>query len=277
MKYVLYSRGAKHNVGVLKGNSVYPVPNIPDLLTLLRESSSSALAESALRDKAKILPLDKVRLLAPIQRPPKIICLGLNFADHAEETRQPLPKAPILFSKPPTAVIGPGDAIVLPKNSQVDYEVELAVIIGKGGRHIPENRALDHVGGYTVFNDISARNYQFRDRQWFRGKAFDTFAPMGPCLVLADQIPDPHNLRLQLRLNNITLQDSTTANMIFTIPEIISDISTVLTLETGDVIATGTPSGVGFVRKPQPIFLKPKDIVEAEIEGIGILRNPVSG
>ncbi len=264
-------------MGVLEDNHIHPFPAIPDLVTLLHESSPSVLAKSVLQEKAQSVSLGEVRLLAPIQRPPKIICLGLNYADHAEETGRPRPVAPILFSKPPTAVIGPGDAIVLPKDSQVDYEVELAIIIGKEGRHIPEEQALKHVGGYTVFNDVSARNYQYRDRQWFRGKGFDTFAPMGPCLVLPDQIPDPQNLRLQLRLNNETLQDSTTANMIFTIPQIISDISSVLTLEIGDVIATGTPSGVGFVRKPQPIFLKPGDIVEAEIEGIGVLRNPVSG
>ena len=266
----------KNYVGIVEDNQVFPIPDIPDILTFLREPSPRDLVEAALKDEAGWIKLSEVRLLAPIPRPPKIICLGLNYADHAEETGRPLPVAPILFSKPPTAVIGPGDTIILPKNSQVDFEVELAVIIGKGGRHIPENQALGHVGGYTVFNDISARNYQYRDRQWFRGKAFDTFAPMGPCLVLTDQIPDPQNLKLQLRLNNTTLQDSTTANMIFKIPQIISDISTVLTLETGDVIATGTPSGVGFVRKPQPIFLKPKDIVEAEIEEIGVLRNPVS-
>jgi 2-keto-4-pentenoate hydratase/2-oxohepta-3-ene-1,7-dioic acid hydratase in catechol pathway len=277
LKLVTYLKHNKSNIGVIENNHVFPIPNTPDLITFLRELSPVELVESALKGNTTGVPLAKVRLLAPIPRPPKIICLGLNYADHAEETGRPLPVAPILFSKAPTAVIGPGDAIVLPENSQVDYEVELAVIIGKGGRHIPENQALDHVGGYTIFNDVSARNYQYRDRQWFRGKSFDTFAPMGPCLVLADQIPEPQNLRLQLRLNNSTLQDSTTANMIFKIPQILSDISSVLTLETGDVIATGTPSGVGFVRKPQPIFLKPKDIVEAEIEGIGILRNPVSG
>ncbi len=277
MKLVSYKRGAKRNFGVLEGNYVYTVPGIPNLLTLLQKSSPRTLAESALHEKTNGVSLDEVRLLAPIERPPKIICLGLNYSDHAEETGQPLPVAPILFSKPPTAVIGPDDAIVLPKDSQVDYEVELAVIIGKGGRHIPEEQAKNHIGGFTVFNDVSARNHQFLTRQWFRGKGFDTFAPMGPCLVLPDQISDPQNLRLQLRLNKVTLQDSTTANMIFTIPQIISDISSVLTLETGDVIATGTPSGVGFVRKPHPIFLKAGDVVEAEIESIGTLRNPVSG
>ncbi len=277
MKLVSYDKDAISYVGVLEENYVYPLPDIPNLLALLHESSRSALAESALQDKANSVPLDEVRLLAPIQRPPKIICLGLNYADHAEETGQQLPVAPILFSKPPTSVIGPNDAIVLPKDSQVDYEVELAIIIGKGGRHIHENQALNHVGGFTVFNDVSARNLQFRDRQWFRGKSFDTFAPMGPCLVMPDQIPDPQSLRIQLRLNGRTMQDSTTANMVFTIPQIIADISEVMTLETGDIIATGTPAGVGFVRKPHPIFMQPGDFVEAEIEGIGILRNPVSG
>ena len=160
--------------------------------------------------------------------------------------------------------------------SQIDYEVELGVVIGKGGRNIPQDSALEHVGGYTVFNDISARDFQYRDGQWFRGKSFDTFAPMGPVLTLPDQLPDPQNLKLRLRLNGETRQDSSTAKMVFTVAELIADISNVLTLEPGDVIATGTPSGVGFVAKPKPIFLQVGDVVEAEIEGIGILRNPVA-
>jgi len=174
-------------------------------------------------------------------------------------------------------VIGPRQPIVIPKVSQqVDYEVELGVVMGVGGHSISEEEALNHVAGYTVFNDVSARDFQFRDGQWFRGKSFDTFAPMGPCLVLRDQLPNPQNLRLRLRVNGRTRQDGTTANMVFSVAQLIADISQGITLEPGDVIATGTPAGVGFVAKPKPVFLQPGDVVEAEIEGIGVLRNPVT-
>jgi 2-keto-4-pentenoate hydratase/2-oxohepta-3-ene-1,7-dioic acid hydratase in catechol pathway len=277
VKLVSYATDAGPRVGCLDNGEVVPTPGVPSMLDYLMDTSLESTIEAALKGRIDAQPIEEVTLLAPIPRPTKIIAIGLNYRDHIEETGQSMPTAPVLFSKPPTATIGPDAMIILPyESSKVDYEVELGVIIGKGGRDIPLDTALDHVGGYTVFNDISARDFQFRDGQWFRGKSFDTFAPMGPVLAVPDQIPDPQNLKLQLRLNGETRQDGSTSNMVFTVAELIADISKVLTLESGDVIATGTPAGVGVAAKPKPIFLAHGDVVEAEIEGIGILRNPVA-
>jgi 2-keto-4-pentenoate hydratase/2-oxohepta-3-ene-1,7-dioic acid hydratase in catechol pathway len=276
LKLVTFATQGGTQVGLLDGTSIIPIPGATDMVALLRQSLSSQITSLTPSEGRNILPVDRTRLLAPIPHPPKIIGVGLNYRDHAQETGQPLPKAPILFSKASTAVIGPRQAILIPKASQqVDYEVELGVVIGVGGRSISEEEALSHVAGYTVFNDVSARDFQFRDGQWFRGKSFDTFAPMGPCLVLRDQLSNPQNLRLRLRVNGRTRQDGTTANMVFSVAQLIADISQGIMLEPGDVIATGTPAGVGFVAKPKPVFLQPGDVVEAEIEGIGVLRNPV--
>lgn len=223
-----------------------------------------------------VYDLKKVKLKAPILNPRKIICLGLNYSDHAEEGGLKPPDRPILFSKPPTAIIGHEEPVIYPKiSSSIDYEVELAVIMGKKGREIPEVKAYDYVAGYAVFNDVSARDIQFSDGQWFRGKSFDTFAPIGPCLTLKDQVPDPQNLKMQMKVNGEIRQDSSTKNMFFKIPYLISFISDVMTLEPGDIIATGTPSGVGIYAKPEPRLLKVGDIMEASIEKLGILRNPV--
>jgi 2-keto-4-pentenoate hydratase/2-oxohepta-3-ene-1,7-dioic acid hydratase in catechol pathway len=219
----------------------------------------------------------EITRLAPVTRPPKIICLGLNYRDHAIESGAPIPKEPIVFSKYATAVIGPGAPIRLPPDSQkVDYEAELVFVIGKGGRNIPEADAMLHVAGYTCGHDVSARDYQIErgGGQWVIGKTFDTFAPLGPALVTPDELPDPHRLRIQCRLNGQTMQDSNTGQMIFSVPQTIAYLSRVMTLEAGDVVFTGTPPGVGFARKP-PVFLKDGDVVEIEIEGIGVLRNPV--
>lgn len=276
VKLVTYATDAGPRVGCIDDGEVVPTPGIPDIISLFNDNSLENSIEAALKGRIDAQPINEMTLLAPIPHPTKIIGIGLNYRDHAEETGQKLPDAPILFSKPPTATIGHGATIIIPvEASQIDYEVELGVVIGKGGRNIPVDTALEYVGGYTVFNDVSARDYQFRDGQWFRGKSFDTFAPMGPCLTLPDQIQDPQDLQMQLRLNGKTRQNSSTANMVFSVAELISDISQVMTLEPGDVIATGTPSGVGFKVKPKPVFLQPGDVVEAEIDGIGILRNPV--
>jgi 2-keto-4-pentenoate hydratase/2-oxohepta-3-ene-1,7-dioic acid hydratase in catechol pathway len=229
-----------------------------------------------LQQKRVLLKTTDVHILPPVPVPPKIICLGLNYRDHAEEARVPLPERPLLFSKPSTTIVGPEDPVVYPKiSTQVDYEVELAAIIGKRGKHIAESDAFDHIAGYTVFNDISARDIQFSDKQWFRGKSFDTFAPTGPSLAFREQVTDPHNLKMELRVNGEIRQRSTTANMIFKIPELVAFISNVMTLQPGDIIATGTPAGVGFYAKPEKRLLKPGDLMEAEIEGIGLLRNRV--
>ena len=214
---------------------------------------------------------------APVPRPGKLICIGLNYRDHAAESNMAIPERPVMFSKFATAVIAPGEAVVLPAGSkQVDYEAELAVIIGRRAKSVSAIRALEYVLGYTAFNDVSARDFQFADGQWQRGKSCDTFAPMGPTIVTADVIPNPHKLSIKLRLNGQTMQDSNTDNLIFGIPQLISFLSETITLEPGDVIATGTPSGVGFARKP-PVFLKDGDKMEVEIEGLGILNSPVVG
>lgn len=218
-----------------------------------------------------------VKLLPPIPDPEKIICLGLNYRDHAAESGVPIPKDPILFSKYSTALIGQGDAIVLPAISQeVDFEAELVIVVGRSGRHIKPGEALQYVAGYTVGHDVSARDWQLKKdgKQWMAGKTFDTFAPIGPVLVTADEVPDPHNLPIRLRLNGQKMQDSNTREMIFDVTTIIVHLSKIFTLHPGDLIFTGTPPGVGMARKP-PVYLKAGDVVEVEIDGLGLLRNPV--
>ncbi len=216
-----------------------------------------------------------VTLGAPIQRPPKIICIGLNYRDHAAESNLPVPETPTVFAKFPTSVIGPGAQIVLPKAStKPDYEAELAVVIGKGGRHIAEEEWKEHVFGYTIINDVSARDFQMATTQWMIGKTFDTFCPMGPGIVTAEEIPDPHALAISLSIGGETLQSSNTSNLIFRIPKLIAYLSSVFTLESGDIISTGTPAGVGFARTP-PRWLQAGDEVRVRVEGIGELVNPV--
>jgi len=212
---------------------------------------------------------------APVPRPGKLICIGLNYRDHAAESNMPIPERPIIFSKFSTSVIAPGEAVVIPPTSQqVDYEAELAVVIGRRAKNVKATRAIDYVLGYTAFNDVSARDFQFADGQWQRGKSCDTFAPMGQTIVTTDQITDPHKLSIKLVLNGQTMQDSNTDQLIFGVPELIEFLTESITLEPGDVIATGTPPGVGFARKP-PVFLKPGDQMEVLIEGMGGLGNPV--
>jgi len=211
----------------------------------------------------------------PIERPGKIVCVGLNYRDHAEEQGTELPPAPLLFAKWPNALIGPGEAIVLPRVSKrVDYEAELGVVIGERVRGVSKENALDAVRGYICLNDVSARDLQFSDGQWTRGKSADTFCPVGPRLVPAAEVPDPQALGIRCVLNGETMQDSTTANMIFGVAEIIAYASATMTFEPGDLIATGTPAGVGVFRDP-PVLLKEGDEVTIEIDGLGSLTNPV--
>jgi 2-keto-4-pentenoate hydratase/2-oxohepta-3-ene-1,7-dioic acid hydratase (catechol pathway) len=213
---------------------------------------------------------------APVLKPLKLIGIGLNYKDHAEEVKLPLPKQPLIFGMYSNAIIGPGQPIVIPPMStQLDYEAELAVIIGRKARMVPASAALEYVAGYTMVNDVSARDLQFSDGQWLRGKSFDTFAPMGPYMVTREELGDADGLAIQMRLNGQTMQNSNTRNMVFKVPDLVSYVSHIMTLEVGDVIATGTPAGVGFVREPQ-VFMKAGDIAEIEIAGIGILRNPVT-
>lgn len=237
------------------------------------------LAKNAARvetlPRGSVLPFADLVLGPPVPRPGKLICVGLNYKDHAAESNMAVPKSPVTFSKYATSVVGPGAAIRLPAvSSQVDYEAELAVVIGRRAKHVSVEAAWDHVLGYMNFNDVSARDLQFADGQWQRGKSCDTFAPMGPAIVTRDAVTDPHKLRIQLRVNGTTLQDSSTEQLIFGIDRIVSFLSQTVTLEPGDVVATGTPPGVGFARKP-PIFLKPGDVVEVEVGGLGVLSNPV--
>jgi 2-keto-4-pentenoate hydratase/2-oxohepta-3-ene-1,7-dioic acid hydratase in catechol pathway len=221
------------------------------------------------------LRLDRVRLVAPVPRPSKIIGIGLNYRDHAAETGQDLPTRPTVFAKFPTTLSGPYDPIVLPSlSSAVDYEGEFGVVIGREARDVPQDEALSYVGGYVAVNDVSARDVQNWTSQWTLGKSFDGFAPVGPFLVTAEDIPDPQDLRIETRLNGVTVQSSSTANMVFTVAALVSELSAVMTLEPGDIIATGTPGGIGAAQHP-PRFLRAGDVVEVEIERLGCLRNPV--
>lgn len=217
--------------------------------------------------------LSSVHLRPPIPDPQKIICVGLNYRDHCLEQNVPVPKSPVIFSKFATSLVGPRDNIVLPKISdQIDPEVELAFVMGRAGRNIPEKRAMDYVAGYMVLNDLSARDIQYADKQWVRAKNFDTFAPCGPALVTCDEVPDPQNLKLELSLNGNRMQSSNTKQMIFGVAYLISFLSRSLTWTPGDIVSTGTPPGVGVFRKP-PLFLKAGDKIVATVEGVGSIEN----
>jgi 2-keto-4-pentenoate hydratase/2-oxohepta-3-ene-1,7-dioic acid hydratase in catechol pathway len=281
MKFVTFQRpGARAEVGVLLGDQVAGLAGagFADMLSVVASGPEErAKIENFVQNPPPdaMAPLSSIRLLAPVPRPPKLICVGLNYRDHAAEARQEIPKIPTIFAKFSNVVIGPGQAIVLPRNSRKpDYEAEFAFVIGTGGRHIPGYEWRQHVFGYTAFNDVSARDFQRATSQWMIGKTFDTFAPMGPCLVSADEIADPHALEISLRIGGETLQHSNTRELIFKIPDLVAYLSSVVTLEPGDVVATGTPAGVGFARTP-PRYLQPGDEVVVSIEGIGELRNPV--
>jgi 2-keto-4-pentenoate hydratase/2-oxohepta-3-ene-1,7-dioic acid hydratase in catechol pathway len=255
-------------------------PGVPPSVRQILEGGPATLLaaqQAAHRSEAFKIPVADAQFVAAVNDPHKIICVGLNYKDHAAESGVPIPKDPVLFSKYATALIGHNESIVLPPvSNEVDYEAELVVVIGRRGRNIPATAALEYVAGYTIGHDVSARDWQLKKdgKQWMAGKTFDTFAPLGPYLVTADEVPDPQNLRIALRLNGQTMQDSSTAQLIFGIKEVVAYLSVVMTLEPGDVIYTGTPPGVGVARKP-PVFLKPGDVCEVEIEGLGVLRNPV--
>lgn len=250
-----------------------------DIMTFLSGGEETVRQAQKLIQEAPpgtVTPVSQVTLRAPVPRPGKIIAVGLNYRDHAMESKaKEPPKSPVIFAKFPTSICGPGDAIVIPASDpQVDYEAELAVVIGKRGRGISKAKALDYVAGYMPLNDVSARAWQFADKQWVRGKSCDTFCPTGPHLTTRDEVPDPHALSIYARVNGVTLQESNTSKMIFHVADLIEFISEAITLEPGDIIATGTPEGVGIFRTP-PILLKPGDVVEIEIQNLGVLRNPV--
>jgi 2-keto-4-pentenoate hydratase/2-oxohepta-3-ene-1,7-dioic acid hydratase in catechol pathway len=273
--------------GIVRGEQVSDARAVGGAPRSVRELIESAdrgrWLQAVSAPAVRTLPLAGVQLLAPLEPRQDLIALGLNYKTHVDETsgatKQPaLPKQPILFGKAASSVIGPDAEIVFdPKVTvQVDWEVELAIVIGTLGRDIAPSRALEHIFGYTVANDVSARDLQFQDGgQWYRGKSLDTFCPLGPWIVTADELGDAHGLRAALRVNGVTKQDASTDDLIFAIPEIIASVSTGRTLHPGDVILTGTPGGVGFTRTP-PEFLRDGDAVEAEIERIGVLRSTVA-
>jgi 2-keto-4-pentenoate hydratase/2-oxohepta-3-ene-1,7-dioic acid hydratase in catechol pathway len=281
MRFVTFEAG-----GQLKPGVISDVDAVLDLSTIgfsnllhFIESGAGALEKAAAfaeqSPQAAKHKLSEVTLRAPIARPRKLICVGLNYRDHAAETGAQIPSVPTIFNKFATAVIGPGDNIVLPRVSKSpDYEAEFAFVVGRGGRNIAAEDWRNHVFGYTIVNDVTARDYQRATSQWLMGKTFDTFAPVGPCIVSADEIQDPHNLDIQIEINGEVLQDSNTRELIFKVPDLIAFLSSVFTLEPGDIVSTGTPAGVGFVRKP-PRFLHPGDEVVIKIPAIGELRNPV--
>ncbi len=241
------------------------------VFALAREAHAAGPGASGMVDAAS------VELGPPIPDPDKIICIGLNYADHADEAGLARTAVPVFFAKFRNSLIGPTSPICLPKvSAEIDYEGELAVVIGAQCKDVSEQEALQYVAGYTIMNDVSARDLQMQTSQWIAGKALDTFAPMGPGIVPAWEIADPQTLALTTRVNGRVVQQASTATMIFSVATIVAFLSSLMTLEPGDIIATGTPSGVGFKRTP-PLFLRDGDIVEVEIDGIGLLRNPVLG
>ena len=281
MKLATYLSEQGPRAAVLSGTGLIDLQqadaSLPsDVISLLQQEDGLARAQ-AVAESAAGESLGDVRLLSPVQHPQKIICVGANYADHAAESGMAIPEEPIIFSKFATALCAPGDNILLPKvGAKVDYEAELVAVIGKQGKNIPQAEAMDYVAGYCCGHDVSARDWQKGKPggQWTLGKGFDNFAPLGPYLVTSDEAGDPNNMRVQMRLNGRSMQDSNTSQFIFKIDFLISYISNICTLMPGDLLFTGTPPGVGAARKP-PVFLKDGDVCEVEIEGLGVLKNPV--
>jgi len=267
---VANSEGAFH--GLLSADMGYPGP----LHALIQHGSSALEAAMAVLKNGPLIDLEKVELLPPVPNPGKIICVGLNYVDHSLESGFTVPDYPTIFTRFASSLIGSGASIIRPVvSTQLDYEGEMVAVIGAAGRHIAENRALDHVAGYSIFNDASVRDYQRKSPQWTIGKNFDSTGAFGPYFVTADEIPPGgKGLRIQTRLNGGTVQDASTDDMVFSVAQLISILSEAITLSPGDIIVSGTPAGVGMARKP-PLFMKHGDICEVEIEGLGILRNTV--
>ena len=283
MRLVSYEHDGEHRLGARCADLIIDLnradPAIPAGLKAFLAAGPDILnlAARAVQAGKPAVPASEVRILAPLLDPDKIICIGLNYADHAAETKMEVPPEPVVFAKYSTALIGPGDAIrIPPSSSKVDYEAELVAVIGKPGRNIPEANALSHIAGYTVGHDVSARDYQLEKPagQWLLGKTFDTFAPIGPDFVTADEIPDPHALTVRCLLNGQTVQEGCTDQLIFRIESLVAYLSHVFTLAPGDLLFTGTPPGVGMGRTP-PLWLKSGDNVVCEVDGIGRLENPV--
>ncbi len=263
--------------GVLQGEEIIDISDQVDDVSSLIEEGREALdgLRRFLKGKTARVPLAAVELLAPIQDPPRILCLGLAYRNHAIETHQEIPKVPTIFLKLTSALNGPRSAIVLPKlTEQPDYEAEFAFVIGKGGKNISAADWEEHVFGYTIMNDVSARDVQMATSQWSLGKSFDTFAPLGPAIVTKDEVPDPHALEIGLTIGGEVLQHSNTRELIFRIPDLITYLSAIAPLRAGDIISTGTPAGVGLGRTPRR-WLRPGETMVTEVEGLGQLVNPI--
>ncbi|HLI17248.1 MAG TPA: fumarylacetoacetate hydrolase family protein [Rhodanobacteraceae bacterium] len=277
MKLVRYGDAGREKPGMLDGEGA-----LRDLSRIVDDLAGDALTRSGI-DRLRALDayalpvvMGDPRLGAPVGRVGKLICVGLNYADHAKESGQPIPEQPVIFMKATSAIVGAHDDVLIPPGSEkTDWEVELGVVIGDAARNVPRERALKHVAGYLIVNDVSERAFQFdRGGQWVKGKSCDSFAPLGPWLVTRDEIPDPQDLALWLEVNGHRYQDGDTRTMIFDVAALVSDISRYMTLLPGDVISTGTPPGVGLGQKP-PVYLKPGDVMELGIDGLGVQRQRV--
>jgi len=275
MKLVRFGKKGKARPGLWRDGKIVDLRKIfPEIPDISEAFFRGGWLEKVARVKDTGQKIEE-RIACPIHRPSKIICLGKNYAEHAKEGGFENPEKPLIFCKTPNALNGPFDPIILPKSSgQVDWEVELAVVIAKEGKRINRTDAFDYIAGFTVMNDVSGREAQFSDSQWFRGKSFDSFAPAGPVIVTVDEIGDVNNLRLTAMVDGVIMQDGNTRDMIFDIPDIIENISEDITLFPGDIISTGTPAGVGIFRDP-PVVLKPGNVVECRIEKIGSIINKV--
>jgi 2-keto-4-pentenoate hydratase/2-oxohepta-3-ene-1,7-dioic acid hydratase in catechol pathway len=280
MKLVSFSTAG----GVIRPGSLLEEPNLvidlatagyADALAVITDGFTAGPTALAPGSAYPAYPLSQVQLHAPLLNPPRVFAIGLNYRDHAKESGMAIPTTPVVFFKLPTAIVGPGEPIVLPINSsQPDYEAEFAFVIGKGGYRIPASAWRDHVYGYTIVNDVSARDVQFASTQWSLSKSFPTFCPLGPAIVTADEIPDPHSLAIGLAIDGEVLQSSNTSELIFKTPELIEYLSSITPLLPGDIVSTGTPYGVGLGRTPKR-WLRPGETVTVTVEGLGSLTNPV--
>ena len=281
MQFLNFKQGSQQGLAVLQGQDFHGLlttdAGFPGSLHALLVQGGTGLAKAAeALGKGPVIDLEKISYLPPIENPGRIFCIGLNYVDHSVESGFAVPTYPAIFSRFPSSMVGHGAPIVRPKvSTQLDYEAELVAIIGKPGRYIAKENALEHIAGYSICNDASIRDYQFKSAQWTMGKNFDGTGPFGPFFVTADELPPgATGLRIQTRLNGVVVQDASTSSLIFDVATLVMQLSEAVCLQPGDVIVTGTPSGVGLARKP-PLWMKHGDVCEVEIEGIGILRNPV--
>jgi len=275
MKLIRFGEAGKEKPGVIINDAWFDVSEyIFDYDEKFFENDGLALLKTIISEKTLKEISRDIRLGPPIYKPSKIICIGLNYSDHATESKMQLPPEPVIFFKATTAIVGPNDDLIIPKNSKkTDWEVELAVVIGKKASYVDESVALNHVAGYLLHNDYSEREFQLeRAGQWVKGKSCDTFAPLGPYLATQDEIADVNDLRLWLTVNGTMMQDGNTKNLVFKIPHLVSYLSQFMTLLPGDIISTGTPAGVGLGQKPEPVYIKPGDVIELGIHGLGSSR-----